>query len=252
MMKAIRAIIPAAGKGKRLQKVSGDMPKAMFRVNGRPMLEVVLENVGFVEPKDVYIVVGYGKDEIIRYCGDRYNYAEQTQQLGTGHAVMTCAEAFRDFEGSVLITFGDMPLFRREELYRMCQQHEESQAACTLMTAENPELKLWARIIRDGEGRFAEIVEGKDCTPEQAQIRELFAGVMVFDSKALFEILPTVGCENVQQEYYVTEVPQLMVRRGLKVDTCFTADGDDLRGINTPEDLEICERILKERSRITA
>ena len=92
------------------------------------------------------------------------------------------------------------------------------------------------------------IVEGKDCTPEQAQIKELFAGVLVFDSKALFELLPQLGCANVQHEYYVTEVPEMMVRRGMKVETYFTADGDDLRGINTPEDLEICEKILLQRS----
>lgn len=246
-MEKIRAIVPAAGKGKRLQKISGDAPKAMFRVNERPMLEIVLENLSFVAPKDIYIIVGYGKEQITDYFGDRYSYAEQTQQLGTGHAVMMCAEDFKDFDGSVLITFGDMPLFRREEMYKMCLQHQQDGADCTLMTAENPSLKLWARVLRDENGAFSAIVEGKDCTPEQAQIKELFSGVMVFNSKALFEILPTVGCANVQQEYYVTEVPELMVKRGMKVETYFTKDGDDLRGINTPEDLEACEEILRSR-----
>lgn len=246
-MKPIRAIVPAAGKGKRLQKVCGDAPKAMFRVAGRPMLEVVLENIGFIAPKDVYIVVGYGKEQITEYFGDAYSYTEQTEQLGTGHAVMTCAEAFRGFDGNVLITFGDMPLFRRSELEKMCRQHEESGADCTLMTAENPNLTMWARVLRDEKGEFAAIVEGKDCTPEQAQIKELFSGVMVFNSRSLFEVLPQVGCANVQKEYYVTEVPELMVRRGMMVQTYFTPDGDDLRGINTPEDLEACEQILKTR-----
>lgn len=246
-MKEIRAIVPAAGKGKRLQKISGDMPKAMFRVNNRPMLEVVLENLNFIEPKNVYIVVGYGKEKIMEYFGDGYCYTEQKEQLGTGHAVMTCAEAFKDFDGTVLVTFGDMPLFRREEMYKMCMQHQENNADCTLMTAENPELKLWARVLRDEQDKFKSIVEGKDCTPEQAQIKELFSGVMVFNSKSLFEILPTVGCANVQQEYYVTEVPELMVKCGMKVETYFTEDGDDLRGINTPEDLEACEKILLSR-----
>lgn len=246
-MKNIRAIVPAAGKGKRLQKISGDTPKAMFCVNNTPMLEIVLENLNFIEKKDIYIVVGYGKEKIMEHFGDQYPYVEQRQQLGTGHAVMECAEAFRDFDGTVLITFGDMPLFRRSDFYRMCQQHEENQADCTLMTAENPDLKLWARITRDENGEFAAIVEGKDCTPEQAQIKELFAGVLVFNSKSLFEILPQMGCANAQQEYYVTEVPELMLKNGMKVDTYFIADGDDLRGINTPEDLDVCETILKKR-----
>ena len=222
-MKTIRAIVPAAGKGRRLQKLSGDMPKAMFPVGNRPMLEVVLENLNFIEDKDIYIVVGHAKEMILERFGDRYCYAEQKEQLGTGHAVMMCADAFKDFDGTVLITFGDMPLFRRDEFYKMCRQHQENGA----------------------------IVEGKDCTPEQAQIKELFAGVLVFDSKALFELLPELGCSNVQHEYYVTEVPEMMVSRGMKVDTYFTADGDDLRGINTPEDLEICEKILLQRSENT-
>jgi bifunctional N-acetylglucosamine-1-phosphate-uridyltransferase/glucosamine-1-phosphate-acetyltransferase GlmU-like protein len=115
------------------------------------------------------------------------------------------------------------------------------------MTAENPALRMWARVVRDENGRFARIVEGKDCTPEQASIKELFSGVMVFNSRSLFKILPMVGCANVQKEYYVTEVPELMVKHGMRVETYFTKDGNDLRGINTPEDLEVCERILAER-----
>ena len=100
---------------------------------------------------------------------------------------------------------------------------------------------------KDENGAFARIVEGKDCTPEQATVKELFSGVMVFNSKSLFKMLPELGCTNVQKEYYVTEVPELMLKHGMKVETYFTKDGDDLRGINTPEDLEVCERILESR-----
>ncbi len=246
-MKELRAIIPAAGKGKRLQKISGDLPKAMFRVCGKPMLEIVLENIGFVPEDQVYIVVGYRKDRIIEHFGPDFHYVEQTKQLGTGHAVMECASEFEGFDGNVLITFGDMPLFRREEMEKMCRQHEENGADCTLMTAENPELSMWARVQRDENGAFSSIVEGKDCTPEQATIKELFSGVMVFNSRSLFQMLPLVGCANVQGEYYVTEVPELMVKNGMKVETYFNPNGDDLRGINTPEDLEACERILSKR-----
>lgn len=246
-MDKIRAIIPAAGKGTRLQAISGDLPKAMFRVNGQPMLEIVLENINFIEKDEIYIVVGCAKEKIIEYFGDRHHYVEQKQQLGTGHAVMECAPAFEGYEGSVLITFGDMPLFRRDEMLKMCLQHQQNGADCTLMTAENPDLKLWARVTRDEKGDFKAIVEGKDCTPEQAQIKELFSGVIVFNSKSLFSILPQMGCANAQKEYYLTEVPELMAKQGMKVQTYFTKDGDDLRGINTPEDLEMCEKILKQR-----
>ncbi len=244
----IRAIIPAAGKGSRLQSLSGDLPKAMFPVNGSPMLSIVLENVGFIAPSGIYIVVGYKKESIMDHFGEKYHYIEQTEQLGTGHAVMMCADDFKDYDGNVLVTFGDMPLFRYEELESMCLQHEKNNADCTLMTAENPDLLMWARIVRSPCGSFERVVEGKDCTPEQAQIKELFSGAMVFNSKSLFAILPELGCSNVQKEYYVTEVPELMVKKGMKVDTYFNTDGNDLRGINAPEDLEMCERILKKRN----
>lgn len=178
----------------------------------------------------------------------QYRYVEQKQQLGTGHAVMVCEPWFRDYDGNVLVTFGDMPLFRRDILKAVCAYHEAEGAACTLLTAENPELSLWARIVRDENGRFARIVEGKDCTPEQVRIRELFSGVLVFDSKALFRLLPELGTNNVQGEYYLTEIPELMARRGMKIGLFPDDDGEDLRGVNTAEDLRICEEVMRKRA----
>ena len=243
----MRAIVPAAGKGKRLQTKDHDAPKVMQTVCGRPLLETVLRQLSFIDQKDIYIVVGYQKEKIIDYFGNDYNYVVQNEQLGTGHAVMVCQPSFRDYDGTVLVTFGDMPLFRREVMRTMCEFHEVNGAACTLLTAENPELKMWARIVRDKDGNFQRIVEGKDCTPEQAIIKELFSGVLVFDSKKLFEMLPLVDRNNVQGEYYLTEVPELMVSHGMKVLTYMTDDGDDLRGVNTIEDMVTCEKIMKKR-----
>lgn len=244
----VRVIIPAAGKGTRLGTEKNDAPKAMRLCGGVPLLETVLRNVVFIRPDDTYIVVGYKKDQITDYFGSKYHYVEQKEQLGTGHAVMVCEPAFRDFDGTVLVTFGDMPLFTKKDLRAICRHHEKTGAACTLMTAENPDLTLWARIVRDENGRFAAIVEGRDCTEEQAKIRELFAGVLVFDSKALFETLPLVRPANVQHEYYLTEVPELFLKQGRKVETFRIRDGESLRGVNTKEDLALCDRILRERA----
>ena len=243
----LRAIIPAAGKGTRLHSESSDVPKAMRICGGRPILETVLRNTDFIRPENTYIVVGYKKESIIEHFGPAYHYVEQKEQLGTGHAVMSCAEHFRDYDGTVLVTFGDMPLFGKEDLLAICSYHEEQGADCTLMTAENPELEEWARIVRDQEGAFAAIVEGKDCTSEQARIKELFSGVLVFRSKSLFETLPLVRTENAQHEYYLTEVPELMRRRGLRVETFRIEDGEALRGVNTLEDLRVCDEILRRR-----
>ena len=243
----MRAIVPAAGKGKRLHSEEHDLPKVLHKACGRPLLETVLGQLDFIDKSDIYIVVGYQKEKVINYFGDEYRYAVQEQQLGTGHAVMMCEPFFRDYHGTVLVTFGDMPLFRREIMRDMCRYHEEKKAACTLLTAENHELRMWARIVRDDAGRFSRIVEGKDCTPQQAEIKELFSGVLVFDSDALFETLPLIGKNNVQGEYYLTEVPQLMAQRGMTVETYMTDDGDDLRGVNTQEDLAVCEAVMRKR-----
>ena len=243
----MRAIIPSAGKGTRLSTSPDAPPKAMFRVCGRPLLEIVLEQTDFISQEDTYIVVGYKREEIMAYFGSRYHYAVQEQQLGTGHAVMMCAADFRDYEGPVLVTFGDMPLFRRESMLGLCRQLEKEHAACALLTAVNPEVPLWARIVRDADGRFERIVEGKDCTPEQARIQELFAGVLAFDSKRLFEFLPKLDANNVQHEFYLTEVPEMMARAGLCVTTIQTDDPNDIRGINTKEDVALCEKVLKQR-----
>ena len=243
----MRAIVPAAGKGRRLRSGDTELPKVLHRVCGRPLLEVVLEQLDFISRDDIYIVVGFQKEKVMDYFGDAYHYVEQKEQLGTGHAVSVCQPWFRDYRGTVLVTFGDMPLFRRDVMKALCAYHEANGAACTLLTAENPDLTLWARIVRDENGNFARIVEGKDCTPRQAQIRELFSGVLVFDSQRLFETLPLVDRNNVQGEYYLTEVPELMARRGLKILTYPTDDGDDLRGVNTPEDLIRCEQVMMRR-----
>lgn len=246
----MRVIVPAAGKGSRLHSAEANLPKVLHRAGGKPLLETVLEQLDFIAADDTYIVVGFQKEKVIAYFGDKYHYVEQKQQLGTANAVSVCEPWFKDYEGTVLVTFGDMPLFRREMMDAMCKHHEATGAACTLMTAENPELTFWARIVRDGEGKFASIVEAKDCNEEQKQIKELFSGVLAFDSKELFRILPEVGTNNVQGEYYLTEVPELMARKGMKIETFMTDDGDDLRGVNTQEDLLICEEIMRKRGMV--
>ena len=246
----MRVIIPSAGKGRRLGTRDGEPPKVLHRVCGRPLLEIVLSQVDFIPDEDIYIVVGYQKEKVMQAFGSRYHYVEQNEQLGTGHAVRMCEPWFRDYDGTVLVTFGDMPLFRREILKKICAFHEARQADCTLLTAENPALPYWARIVRDETGRFSRIAEAKDCTPEEKNIRELFSGVLVFNSRSLFRFLPEIGNSNAQGEYYLTEVPELMARRGLRVETLMDEDGDDLRGVNTQEDLAWVEQVMRQRHMI--
>lgn len=247
-MNRVKVIIPSAGKGTRLHTEGDTRPKVLHELCGKTLIERVLGLVDFTKPEDTYIVVGYKGDEVEKSvrdtCGTGYHFVEQTEQLGTGHAVMVCKDFFTEFDGDVLVTYGDMPMYHREDLMRLCEEHDRMGNDCTIMTAENPNLPDWGKIARNPDGSFFGIVEAKDCTPEQAKTKELFSGVAVYDSKSLFKILPLVTTNNAQGEYYLTDVPRLMMENGMKVEMMMVEDGDCIVGVNTPEDLKNCERIL--------
>lgn len=243
----LRSIVLAAGKGTRLHSAEHDLPKVMHRVCGRPLLDVALELVDFIPKEKTYIVVGYKKEDILSYFGPTYHYVEQKEQFGTGHAVMATEEEFRNYDGNVLVTYGDMPLYRKESLRALAEAHQASGADCTVMSAICEDLPSYGRITRDTNGRFSGIVEAKDCTPEQLKITELNSGVAIFRSKALFRTLPLLRCNNAQNEYYLTDVPAVMMREGYRVELFSIRDGDEIRGVNTPEEQQIVEKILQKR-----
>ena len=246
----MKSIILAAGKGTRLHSAEHDCPKVMHTINGKPLLEIALGLVDFIDKKDITIVVGYKKEQIIDTFGDKYNYVEQKEQLGTGHAVSMCAELFENYDGNVIVTYGDMPLYRKQSLKNLCDYHEKVGADCTVMSAYNPNLPTYGRIVRNRCGNFKGIIEAKDCTEEQLKITECNSGVAVFNSKSLFKVLPLLQSNNKQNEYYLTDVPALMMSKKMKVDVFAIEDGEEILGVNTPEELIACEEILNKRNDI--
>jgi UDP-N-acetylglucosamine diphosphorylase/glucosamine-1-phosphate N-acetyltransferase len=242
----LRAIVLAAGKGKRLHSEATSLPKVLRQAAGRPLLAWVLDNLSFIAPEDTTIVVGYQADKVRQAMGSRYPYVLQDQQLGTGHAVACAAEVFRGFSGDVLVVYGDMPLFDPGTYQMLAGRHRASGAACSLLTAKTAALQDYGRIIRDEAGQFIGIVEKKDCTPEQALIDEVNPGVYVFQSSLLFETLQHIRANNAQGEYYLTDVPVLIRAAGLPVETVTIADDRQIIGVNNEEDLAACEKILQE------
>ena len=246
----LKAIVLAAGKGTRMQTEEDDAPKVMRRACGKPLLQYVLDALSFIDKKDTVIVAGYKKDEVIdSFRG--YTYAVQTEQLGTGHAVMAAAPELAEFEGAVLVCYGDMPAVSQDTYKTLVQAHFEQDNECTILTGEYavPEgeqyVKLpYGRILRDRDGTFLHVVEDRDCTPEQKKITELNSGVYVFRAQPLLRALASLKSDNSQGEYYLTDVPAILRAGGARVGTLKRELGDEIIGVNTPEQLAQIEKIL--------
>lgn len=242
----MKAVILAAGKGKRLHSEQFSAPKVLREANGKPLLRYVVNNLSFIpDKKDIIIVAGYKKEMVFNAFKEGYTFAVQDEQLGTGHAVNCAREALKDYDGPVLVCYGDMPLFKKETYENLVKVHEEAGNDCTILTGVSDRGLAYGRIIRDENGSFKGVVEDRDCTPEQKKINELNVGIYVFDSKKLFSCLGELKNSNAQGEYYLTDVPTIMMSKGYKIGTYTTHDDTEILGVNTPEELALCESLLK-------
>lgn len=243
----LKAVVLAAGKGTRMRTDGCDLPKVMRTACGRPLLRYVLDALDFIAPADTIVVVGYQKQTVIdAFPG--YTFAEQAQQLGTGHAVMAAFSALDGFDGDVLVCCGDMPLIRRETYQALYQTHRETGALCTMLTGSSDVPLPYGRILRDADGHFLRVVEERDCTPEQLAIDELNCSVYIFRAKPLAAALGRLRCSNAQGEYYLTDVPALLQADGFPPAVCRRTLGQEIIGVNTPEQLAVVEQALRARA----
>lgn len=242
-----KAVILAAGKGTRLQSEQHQLPKVLREANGQPLLHYVLEALNFLPQENTVIVAGYMKEKVMDRFPD-YPYAVQAEQNGTGHAVQCAKAELQDFDGTVLVCCGDMPLIKKETYEALLKAHEASGNPCTFLTGTSNQDLPYGRILRDEQGDFLRVVEDKDCTPEQKAIRELNAGVYAFDCKELLACLSLLKNDNAQGEYYLTDVPELMQNRGGKIGICCVELNEQIIGVNTVEQLREVEEYLKARA----
>lgn len=241
--KQLKAVVLAAGKGTRLQTEGNTLPKVMRIAAGKPLLAHVLSALDFISPENTVIVVGYKREEVIS-AFPGYRFAVQAEQLGTGHAVMSAYSALEDFEGDILVCCGDMPLIKRETYLAMVKAHAASGNACTILSGTTAEPLPYGRILRNAAGDFCGMVEDKDASPEQKAITELNSGVYVFDAPALKSVLSELRSDNAQGEYYLTDAPELLIKKGLSVGVCKRELGYEIIGVNTPEQLKQTEELL--------
>jgi UDP-N-acetylglucosamine diphosphorylase/glucosamine-1-phosphate N-acetyltransferase len=239
----LAVVILAAGKGTRMKS---DQAKVLHSLASRPLLIHVLDTVATLNPQHVVVVVGYQAEEVRQSCANRpVEFVEQTEQLGTGHAVLQAQATLEDFEGDVLILCGDMPLVQSSTLQTLLQKHHETGADCTLLSLKTNEKKDFGRVVRNPKGDVSRIVEARDASEQEKTIDEYNAGVYCFDKGVLFKALDSVDTSNAQGEYYLTDTVGILSQNGHEV-VCHSArDADEILGINSSEDLEKAERIIQ-------
>jgi len=224
--------------------------KVLHELGGHPLINHVCRVAQTLYPRGIYVVVGHqasAVEEAVRneFGASLCHFVTQAQQRGTGDAVMAAREALADADSTVLILSGDVPLIRAETLTGFIDDHNQKGAVCSLLSVrlENP--TGYGRIVRDANEQFVKIVEQRDATVDERQIREINAGIYCFDSKQLFAALARVQPVNEQGEYYLTDVPGILLSDGLKVNVYFHQDSREVSGINTRAELAEFENLLR-------
>lgn len=243
-MNNTKALVLAAGKGTRLQTEGIDLPKVMRLADGKPLLHYVVESLSFLPPEDIILVVGWKKEAVLA-AFPQYPHAVQEQLNGTGGAVQYAAPLLEGYEGHLIVCYGDTPLMGRKTFQALAETHRKAGNACTLLSARLPEGGSYGRVLREEDGSFQRIVEARDCTPEQAAVTEVNTGTYVFHVPALLSVLNELNQDNAQGELYLTDVPALLKARGLRVGLCDTCSPDEMLGVNTVEQLQQVEDLLR-------
>lgn len=232
----------AAGKGTRMKS---DLAKVLHALNRRPMVHYVLDTAFALNPEKVVLIVGHQADAV-REATKSYpmDYAFQSPQLGTGHAVMQAESILSNFEGNAMVLSGDVPLTKIETLKQLLNVHREKEAVATVLTAVLEDPTGYGRVIRDEQGDVLKIVEHKDASPAELAVKEINSGIYVFNKFKLFNALKQISNDNAQGEYYLPDVFKIFFSNGERIAAVVAKSFDEIRGINTPEQLKEAESIL--------
>lgn len=243
-MQDIIAIVMAAGKGTRMKS---NKSKLVHKIYGKELVKRAVETAQKAGINDIVAVVGYKKEQVQEVLKDEVKYAIQEEMLGTGHAVMQATSYLENKKGKVLVLNGDVPLLRPDTLNKMIEKSIENKEYATLLTAIYDNPKGYGRIVRDEGGNIEAIVEEKDATDEQKEIKEINAGVYCFDIEELLNALKEITPNNAQGEYYLTDVIKIMNSKGLKTGAVIVEDNTEILGVNDRIQLEMLTRILRLR-----
>lgn len=237
-------VVLAAGKGTRMKS---KLPKVLHQVGGKAMLQHVLDAAKQAGAVRNIVVVGFGGDVVEKTIGSQAEFVTQSEQLGTGHAVLQAKELLSGEDGTVMVLCGDTPLLTGELLKKLYDSHKEAGAKATVLTAILPDATGYGRVIRMKDGSVEKIVEHKDATEEERKVREINSGIYCFEIKALFDALSKVNNDNAQGEYYLPDVLEILRKEGEKVWAVAADDFEETLGINSRSQLAGAEKILRHR-----
>lgn len=244
-IKSLSTIILAAGKGTRMKS---DLAKVLHRINGRPMLAYSVDLASRMGSQKTVVVIGH-QAALIRetFSGHPLIFVEQHEQLGTGHAVLQAKEAFRGYQGTILILCGDVPLLRKSTISALYDGHLEKKSAVTVMTTILQDPGNYGRVVTGADGQVMKIVEQRDATEEEKKIREINTGIYCADSSFLFDAVGRIRNDNAQHEYYLTDIIEIARLGGLRAGSYIASDPLEVMGINTTQELDTAARCMASR-----
>lgn len=244
-MTNLYSIVLAAGQGTRMKS---KLPKVLHTVGGKPMIEHVIHLLHEVDVEEIAVVVGYKSEQVKGYIKNidaSVQYAMQEEQFGTGHAVLQTDSILKSKQGTTLVLMGDTPLITKNTLEALINEHQSKNAAATILTAALDQPKGYGRIIRNAQNEVVKIVEEKDASEEEKAVNEINTGIYCFDNEKLFTALSKVNNYNVQGEYYLTDVIEVLRSEAETVAAYQVQDFTETIGINDRLSLAKAEKIWR-------
>lgn len=245
----MRALVLSAGLGTRLKS---QKPKVLHPILGKPMLWYVLKALKEANIKETGLVVSYGADDVKNFAGEGYFYFyQENPKGGTGDAVLSALDFWRDYEDYLLVVNGDAPLIRAETIKNMLrfvklvQEYENTKLSAVLLSTQLPDPTGYGRVVKDQEGNVIKVVEEKDATPEEKQIKEINGGLYLFYAPHLLDVIFQLRPSPASGEVYLTEVFSLMYQRGYKVRSFMAEEPTECMGVNDRWELALAENVIR-------
>lgn len=242
----LKTLILAAGKGTRMKS---ELPKVIHEVNGIPMISKIIKVLEVLKPEENILILGHKKEEVLKVVGEDADYVVQTEQLGTGHAVLQAKDKLKDYDGDVMVLCGDTPLLREETLEELYKFHRDTDSVTTILTSIYDNPFGYGRIVKEN-GLVKAIVEEKEADTEIKKIKEVNAGVYCFKGRELFDALSKITNNNEKGEYYLTDVIGIQVGEGKKVQSFVLNDNIEILGVNSKVELAQASKVLRDRKNI--